>query len=105
MSTRAPRSAPRTRVRREITLLNGDNSADWNFSKEFSRRFAWQTNAAVGGGVVRHDALVHSEIETAQPHEIRHINVINGRAVIAFFVSDDEIATLSGIAFPTGRTR
>src|SRR5438093_11594770 len=75
-------------------LLNGDDGADWNFGKEFSRRFTGQTNATVRRGIVRHDALMHSEIETAQPHEIRHIDVINSRTVIAFFVGDHEIAAL-----------
>src|SRR5438128_11849642 len=104
MSTRAPLSAPRTSIEAGFVLLNGDDGADWDFSKEFSRSFAGQTNAAVGRGVIRHDAFVHSEVETAQPHEIGHIDVINGRAVIAFSVSDNEIATLGGIAVPTGRT-
>src|SRR5438132_13584237 len=78
----------------QIPLLNSDDGADWDFSKEFSRRFAGQTNTAVGRGVIRHDAFVHSEVETAQPHEIRHLNLVNGRPMVAILIGNDVIATL-----------
>ncbi|PYK90574.1 MAG: hypothetical protein DME35_05395 [Verrucomicrobia bacterium] len=90
--------------RPDFVLLNGDDGADWDFSKEFSRRFAGQTNTAVGRGVIRHDAFVHSEVETAQPHEIRHLNLVNGRPMVAILIGNDVIATLGGIPVPTGRT-
>src|SRR5205823_9722732 len=93
-----------TTARSTWPLLNGHDSADWNFSKELSCSFAGQSNAAVGRGIIRHHAFVHSEIETTQAHEIGHVDVINGRTMIAFLVSDDEIAALGGITVPTGRT-
>src|SRR5882724_13471542 len=88
----------------QTLLLHAHEGADRNFRKEFSCGFAGQTNAAVRGRIIWHYALVHPEIKTAQSHEVGHIDMINGRTMIAFFVSDDEIAALGGIAVTTGGT-
>ena len=77
--------------------------ADWNFGEEFARSICRQPNAAVRCRIVRHITGVHSKIETAQAHEIRHLDVVNGGTMVAFLVGDHKLAPLRGVARPTGR--
>src|SRR4029079_2023975 len=84
------------------TLLHGHECADRNFGKEFARSICRQADAAVRCWIVRHVAGVHPKIETAQAHEIRHLNVVNGGTMVAFLVSDHKLTPLRGVARPTG---
>ena len=83
-------------------LLHGHKRADWNFGEEFARSICRQTDAAVRCWIVRHVAGVHSKIETAQAHEIRHLDMVNGGTMVAFLVSDHKLTPLRGVARPTG---
>src|SRR5262249_44704371 len=85
--------------------LHGHKCADWNFGEEFARSVRRQPNAAVRCRIVRHIAGVHSKIETAQAHEIRHFDVVNGGTMVAFLVGDHKLAPLRRVARPTGGAR
>src|SRR4029077_6604136 len=61
-----------------------------------------QPDAAVGCRIVRHITSVHSKIETAQAHEIRHLDVVNGGTMVAFLVGDHKLASFSRVTRPTG---
>src|SRR6476469_4685785 len=91
-----------TRGRLRYILLHGHKCADWNFGEEFARSICRQPDAAVGCRIVRHITSVHSKIETAQAHEIRHLDVVNGGTMVAFLVGDNELAPLSRVTRPTG---
>jgi hypothetical protein len=47
VNARTAKCAAHFKSRPDFALLNGDDCADWNFGKEFSRSFPGQTNAAV----------------------------------------------------------
>src|SRR4029077_9237498 len=52
--------------------------------------------------VVRHITSMHSKIETAQAHEIRHLDVVNSGTMVAFLVGDHKLSPLSRVTRPTG---
>src|SRR5918996_4084698 len=79
-------------------LLHGNECADWNFGEEFSRSIFRQPDAAVGCRIVRDMTSVHTKIETAQAHEIRHLDVVNRGTMVAFLVGDHKLASLGGVA-------
>src|SRR5215469_1966754 len=54
--------------------------------------------------MVRHITSVHSKIEAAQSHEIRHLDVVNRGTMISFLVSDHKLTAFSRVARPTGGT-
>src|ERR1044072_7199910 len=87
----------------EFSLLDANQRPNRNLGEQFPRGVARQPNAAVRRGIIRDVAFVHSEIEAAQTHEIRHIDVINGRTVISLFVRDHECAALGAVARATSR--
>src|SRR4029077_778247 len=60
------------------------------------------SNAAVRCRIVRHITGVHSKIETAQAHEIRHLDVVNRGTMVAFLVGDHKLAPLSRVTRPAG---
>src|SRR5207247_8345515 len=82
---------------------NGDNRNDWKFGEEFARSIFRESDAAVRCRIGRHITSVHSKIETAQAHEIRHLDVVNRGTMVAFLVGDHKLAPLSGVARLTGR--
>src|SRR6266487_5356085 len=84
-------------------LLHSHKCADWNFREEFARSICRQPDAAVRRRIVRHNTSMHSKIETAQAHEIRHLNMVNRGTMVAFLVGDHKLAPLSRVARPTGR--
>ncbi len=84
-------------------LLHGHECADWNFGEEFARSIFRQPDAAVRCRIVRHITSVHSKIETAQAHEIWHLDVVNRGTMVAFLVGDHKLAPLSRVTRPTGR--
>src|SRR4029453_4636179 len=54
--------------------------------------------------MVRNVTSVHSKIEAAQAHEIRHLDVVNRGTMIAFLVGDHKLTALSRVARPSGGT-
>src|SRR5712692_9512312 len=100
VSTQAPRSAPRTAAR--PGLFDRDEGADWDLGEEFARGVARQPDAAVGRGIIRNDPFVHPEIEAAKSHEVRHLDFVDRRPMVAIFVGDDVITPAGGKAFPSG---
>ena len=96
-------SAPLALNTPEVSLLHGHKCADWNFGEEFARSICRQPDAAVRCRIVRHITGVHSKIETAQAHEIRHLDVVNRGTMVAFLVGDHKLAPLSRVTRPTGR--
>ena len=99
---RAPLSARRTSTAQHFALLDRDDGADRNFGEKFSGSVAGQSDAAMGGGIIRHHAFVHSKIKTAQPHKIRHVHFVNCGAMDPVFVSNNEIAGVGGISTAAG---
>src|SRR6267143_832176 len=47
---------------------------------------------------------MHPEIEATQPHEIRHVHMVDGRTMESFLVSDHKFASLGRITWPSSRT-
>src|SRR5262245_34126701 len=47
---------------------------------------------------------MHPEIETAQAHEIRHLDMVNRGTMIAFLIGYHKFATLCRVTGPTRRT-
>src|ERR1043166_3016323 len=47
---------------------------------------------------------MHSEVETAQAHEIGHLHMVDAGTMFSFLVRNDEIASACGITLTTGRT-
>ncbi|PYK26014.1 MAG: hypothetical protein DME59_08920 [Verrucomicrobia bacterium] len=86
-----------------VALLHRDERADWNFGEEFARSVLRQSDAAMRCRIVRHVSGVHSKIETAQPHEIWHLDVVNRGTMVAFLVGNHKLAPLGRVARPTGR--
>ena len=78
-------------------LLYTHQRANWKLIEESPGRVPGQADTAMGGWIIRHVSLVHSEIEAAQSHEVRHLDVIDCRSMVAIFVGDDVIARLCGI--------
>src|SRR6266576_4202595 len=91
-------------VRSRVALLHGHKCAHWNFGEEFARSIFRQPDAAVRCRIVRHNTSMHSKIETTEAHEIRHLNMVNRRTMVALLVGDHKLASLSRVARPTGRT-
>ena len=60
--------------------------------KQLRRSPGRHSDAAVARRVIRDDALVHSEIATTQPLEIRHAGVIQRGRPIPVFVGDGILA-------------
>ena len=86
------------------SLLHCNERADWNFGEEFACSIFRQPDAAVGCRIVRHVTSMHSKIETAQPHEKWHLDVVNSGPMVAFLVGDHKLTPLSREARPTCRT-
>ncbi|PYI79330.1 MAG: hypothetical protein DMF05_10215 [Verrucomicrobia bacterium] len=74
--------------------MHSDKCADWNFGEEFARSIFRQPNAAVRCRMVRHITSMHSKIETTQPHEIRHLDVVNRGTMLPFLVGDHKLTAL-----------
>src|SRR5437588_11419033 len=47
---------------------------------------------------------MHSEVEAAQPHEIGHLHVVDGRTMVPFLVRDHKFAGLRRVTLTPGRT-
>ena len=86
------RSGRIARIRSSCPLLHGHKCADWNFGEEFARGIFGQPNAAVRCRIVRHITGMHSKIETAQSHEIWHLDVVDGGTMVALLVGDHKLA-------------
>ena len=88
----------------ERRLFYRDDSPDRYLREKASRDFTGQSNAAVRSRIIRYDPFVHAKIEATQAHEIRHIDFVNGGAMIAFLVRDHILTGPRRIPLPTGRT-
>src|SRR6266513_254274 len=87
-----------------IVSLYRDKCANRNFGEKLARRFARQPDATMRSGIIWNGPFVHAEVEAAQPHKVRHLDVINRGAMAALFVGNDVIARPSGVTLPSGRT-
>src|SRR4029078_370864 len=95
-------SAPLALNTPEVSLLHGHECADWNFGEEFARSIFGQPDAAVRCRIVRHISSVHSKIETAEAHKVRHLDMVNRGTMVSFLVGDHKLAPLSRVTRPTG---
>src|SRR6266508_625447 len=86
------------------SLLHRHQRSNWDLREEFARRFLRQSNATVGGWIIRHEPGVHSEVETTQAHEIRHLHMIDGGTMISLLVGNYEVACACGVTLASGRT-
>src|SRR5580704_14474237 len=47
---------------------------------------------------------MHSEVEAAQPHEIGHLHVVDGRTMVSLLVCNHKFAGLRRVTLPSSRT-
>src|SRR6266513_5271772 len=47
---------------------------------------------------------MHSEVEAAQPHEIGHLYMVNGRTMVSLLVGNYEVASAGRVTLTPGRT-
>src|SRR5882762_9081393 len=47
---------------------------------------------------------MHSEVEAAQPHEIGHLHMVNGRTMVSLLVRNYEVASAGRVTLTPGRT-
>src|SRR5439155_26279257 len=71
---------------------------------ECASSFLRQSNATVRCWIVRHNSGMHSEVETTQAHEVRHLDVVEGGPMISFLVRDYEVAGFRRVTLTPSRT-
>src|SRR6266542_755315 len=86
------------------SLLHRHQRSNWDLREEFARRFLRQSNATVWGWIIRHEPGVHSEVETTQAHEIRHLHMIDGGTMVSLLVRNHKFAGLRRVTLPSSRT-
>ena len=84
-------------IRSCIALLHCDDCADRNFRKEFAGSIFRQANATMRCRIVRHVSGVHSKIQAAQPHEIRHLHVVDAGTMVSFLIRNYEVTSACGV--------